>query len=287
VQIRTEAEVIIKAHLQNPPRDRCGMLVLLHGLESSAESGYMRSLAAAALARGYSVCRLNTRTCGGPEQLSRHFYHAGLTSDVLTVLKEFRKSGEPKPWVVGFSLGANVVLKLAGELGQNARDTLSGVAAVSPPLDLEACCRRMPVAARGLYDRRFTFRLKSKYRRFHRLYPERFPLEWVRGVDSVRSFDDRVTSRCFGFDDAMHYYRTQSSGRFVSGIRVPTLVVQAQDDPLIPFEAFRSPGLRENPNLSFVFPDNGGHVAFLAKGMRRFWVDDVVLEWIGSQGSEG
>ncbi len=277
---RTEPDVLVEARLQRPPEAPNRTLLLLHGLESSAESGYMRSLAHAALLEGYLVLRLNTRTCGGTERHSKRFYHAGLTSDVRVVLGELTKAGFPRPWIVGFSLGANVALKLAGEMGESAREIVSGVAAVSPPLDLEACSRRMSVAAWRIYDRRFTRRLKNKYRRFHFLYPERFPLERIRGVSSVLEFDDRITAPAFGFGDAVNYYRTQSCGRFLDGIRVPTFVLHAQDDPLIPFESFRSPVLLENPHIATMFPERGGHVAFLARGAHRFWVDVAVLDWI-------
>jgi uncharacterized protein len=280
---RTEEDVLVEVHAQRPAGTVRRTLVLVHGLESSVESGYMRSMAHAALLEGYAVFRLNLRTCGGTERYSKHFYHAGLTSDLQVVLTEICKSGFPKPWVAGFSLGANVALKLAGEMGQEAGEILSGVAAVSPPLDLEACSRRMSVAAFRLYDVRFTRRLKSKYQRFNFLYPERFPIDRIQGVQSVLEFDNRVTAPYFGFDDALDYYRTQSSRHFLDGIQVPTLVLQAQDDPLIPFETFRSAALRDNPRIETMFPAQGGHVAFLAKGHPRFWADAAVLGWIRRQ----
>ena len=116
---------------------------MVHGLEGSGDAGYIRSLSTAALRVGFAAHRFHMRTCGGTEHLCRTLYHAGLTSDLLAVLREFRKEGREPAFLAGFSLGGNVVLKLAGEMGESVRDYVQGVCSVSAPLDLAACARRI------------------------------------------------------------------------------------------------------------------------------------------------
>jgi predicted alpha/beta-fold hydrolase len=132
----TEPEVQVLVESQQPVGPANGEIVMVHGLEGSGEAGYMQGLSATALQAGFAAHRFNMRTCGGTERLSQTLYHAGLTSDLLAVLHEFRREGRGPAFLVGFSLGGNVVLKLAGELGEDALPLLRGVCAVSTPLDL-------------------------------------------------------------------------------------------------------------------------------------------------------
>ena len=278
---RTEPDVQVMALTQTPAKPR-GELVLLHGLEGSHESGYARSLAHVALAQGYRTHRLNMRGCGGTEGLSQTLYHAGLTSDVRFILEQFRREGRGPVFLAGFSLGGNVVLKLLGELGET--ELVAGAAAISTPLDLEACCRRMMEPQNWLYGNRFVTRLKDRYRERHRLNPEHYRphADRLQALDQVRSvydFDDHITAPYFGFGTASRYYATQSSGAFLAGIRVPTLVVQAQDDPLIPFSVYRAYEWRTP--LQLLAPEHGGHVGFLARRNPRFWVDEAITAFFG------
>ena len=106
------------------------------------------------------------------------------------------------------------------------------------------------------------------------------PKPWPAGTRSLREFDDRYTAPFFGFSDAADYYRTQSACRFLDRIRVPALLVQAKDDPVVPFEVFERPGLLANPHLKLVATEHGGHLGFLARRRPRFWADRLVIEWI-------
>ena len=136
---------------QRPRGQAKGEIVLVHGLEGSADAVYMQSLSAAALRAGFAAHRLNLRTCGGTETLCQTLYHAGLTSDVLAVLRELRREGR-EPAVVGFSLGGNIALKLAGELEDAAPDLIRAVVAASTPLDLAACARRIAEPDNRIYE---------------------------------------------------------------------------------------------------------------------------------------
>src|ERR1039457_2692438 len=140
---QTEPDVQVLVESQRPGGRAAGEIVMVHGLEGSGAAGYMRSLGAAALRAGFAAHRFHMRTCGGTELLCPTLYHAGLTSDLLAVLRQFRGEGRAPAFLVGFSLGGNVVLKLAGEMEESAREYVQGVCSVSAPLDLAACARRI------------------------------------------------------------------------------------------------------------------------------------------------
>lgn len=266
--VATEPEARVLVETQRPAREPRGELVLVHGLEGSSASSYMRSMARAALEAGFVAHRFNLRSCGGTEALAATGYHSGMTCDLLAFLRQL---GRPA-WVVGFSLGGNVALKLAGELGEAARGLVAGVCAVSTPIDLAACAGRLEEPQNRLYHRRFLRKLKRRVRRMGRA--------WPGSARSLRGFDDQFTAPMFGFRDAADYYATQSACRFLDGIRVPALLIQAKDDPVIPREVFERPGLFGNPNLEVVTAEHGGHLGFLARRGPRFWADQVIVEWI-------
>lgn len=275
---QTEHDVKVMAITQSPAEIK-GELIILHGLEGSHESGYMRSLAHLAFEQGYRTHRLNMRGCGGTEQLSQTLYHAGLTSDLHFILKQFEREGRGPVFLAGFSLGGNVVLKLLGELGETK--LVAGAAVVSTPIDLEACCRRMMEPQNWLYGNRFVSRLKQRYQERHRLNPEHYRphqdrLAALHEIRTVMDFDDQITAPYFGFGTASRYYATQSSGSYLARICVPTLVVQAQDDPLIPFSVYQQHPWAQYSQLQLLAPAHGGHVGFLAKANPRFWVDQAI-----------
>jgi uncharacterized protein len=276
----TEPGVQVLVHSQTPSSPPAGELILVHGLEGSSAAGYARSLAQAALEAGYAVHRYNMRSCGGTEHLSgTTLYHSGQTSDLLAVIRQLH--GHSPIFLAGFSLGGNVVLKLVGELGESARDLIAGVAAVSAPIDLATCVRQLDHAANFIYSNRFLSRLKQRVRLKQRLTPGLFPIEKLDRVKSVYQFDDQFTALNFGFGTADNYYATQSSKQFLDQIRIPTLLVQAKDDPLIPFEVYNHPAFSQNPCLRLLAVEHGGHLGFVAKGKPRFWLDQVLVQWIG------
>lgn len=267
-------------HEQRPEGDPKGELVLVHGLEGSSGAGYARSMAQAALEAGFAVHRFNMRSCGGTEDLAPTNYHSGQTSDLLWVMRELsRRNGLPI-FGVGFSLGGNVMLKLAGELGNDAAGLLAGICAVSTPIDLGVCVEQLGRPANFIYQWRFVSRLKQRIRLRHRQAPETYTLEHLPKIRTVWEFDDFYTARLFRFGRASDYYRMQSSSQFLGNIRVPTLVIQAKDDPLIPFRVYRHPAFASNPCLRLLAVEHGGHLGFIARHRPRFWLDQVVLAWV-------
>lgn len=280
VVYETEPGVRIRVDCQRPDGDPRGELILVHGLEGSSKAGYARSMVAAALAAGYATTRMNLRSCGGTEDLALTNYHSGQTSDVLHLIRERKRAGAGPVFLAGFSLGGNVSLKLAGELGESAPELLAGICAVSTPIDLAACANALGRKENLVYDRRFLFALKGKIRRRVRQAPEIYSPEHLKKIRTIYDFDDFYTARMFGFGTAANYYRTQSSNQYLEKIRVPTLLIIAKDDPLVPFTVYDHPAFRSNPNLRLLAVDHGGHLGFIARGRRRFWLDGVVLEWV-------
>jgi predicted alpha/beta-fold hydrolase len=275
----TEPGVQVLVHSQAPVGEPVAQLILVHGLEGSSSAGYARSMAQAALEAGCATHRFNMRSCGGTEHLSgRTLYHSGQTSDLLAVIRQVLRSAPI--FLAGFSLGGNVVLKLAGELGESASELIAGVMATSTPIDLAACVRQLDKRSNLIYARRFVARLKERVRAKERLTPGLFDLTGLHLVRNIYEFDDRFTAQAFDFGSAANYYATQSSNQFLDRIRIPALLVQAKDDPLIPFAVYDHPAFSTNPNLHLLAVEHGGHLGFISKTRPRFWLDQVLVNWV-------
>jgi predicted alpha/beta-fold hydrolase len=271
----------IVVYRHDPAGPSRGDILFVHGLEGSSEAGYIQSFAQVALLNDFTVHRTNLRTCGGTEALCQTMYHSGLTSDTREIASRIRHLSNRPVFLVGFSLGGNVVLKLAGELGTTR--LLSGVCAISTPIDLAACVKALDRPENYLYARRFLDRLRARVRRKSSLSPDRYTLSGLDEVKNIWEFDNRFTAPLFGFGTAAHYYATQSSAKYLEAIRTPTLVIAAQDDPLVPFSIYHHPAFRTNECLTLIAPRHGGHLGFLSRTRPRFWVDTVALDWIQQQ----
>jgi predicted alpha/beta-fold hydrolase len=278
--IETEPGNRVLVISQTPANRPEGQLVMVHGLEGSSESGYKKSMAQHALEAGYAVHRFNMRGCGGTQDIALSSYHAGQTSDLEFFVRMLRRESGLPAFLVGFSLGGNVVLKFAGELGPGAAGLIDGVCAISTPIDLGACVERLAHPENFLYENRFLSRLKQRVRNRARQFPGVGSINGLDRIRTVYEFDDVYTAKFFGFGTADNYYGTQSAKNFLDGIRVPALIVQAKDDPLIPFSVFDHAAFRTNPHLALVATDHGGHLGFLSRTAPRFWLDPLVLGWI-------
>ena len=276
---RTAPDVQVRVQSQLPVGQAKGHVVLIHGLEGSGESGYIKSLSFALLENGYAAHRFHMRTCGGTQHLCQTLYHAGLTSDLHSVLEQFEAEHKTPVVLAGFSLGGNVALKLAGELGDSASRYISAVVATSTPIDLGASALRIGRGDNSIYERRFVKRMVERM-----MSTGRYSIDDLRGIRSIYEIDDLVTAPHFGFGTADNYYFTQSAVRFLDSIRVPTLVIQAKDDTFIPFEIFKHQAFRTNSSLQLLATQYGGHLGFLSKDRPRFWVDVQILEWLNEIG---
>ncbi len=272
---RTEPDVQVLVESQRPSGKAAGELVMVHGLEGDSQAGYMLGLSSAALRAGFAAHRFNLRACGGTQHLCRTLYHGGLTSDLLAVLRQMQAEGRAPVYLAGFSLGGNVVVKLACELGESARGLVHGVCAISASIDLASCARRIAQPDNRLYEMRFVRRMRARL-----LATGRYSRQLLAGLSSVQEIDDRITAPSFGFGTAANYYRTQSAVAYMSSLRAPVLFLQAKDDTFVPYGVFETEAVRRNPWVEVVATEYGGHLGFLGRSPRRFWVDDAVTDWI-------
>ena len=269
------------------PRD-LPVIVIVHGLEGSCDSNYCRGIAAKAWARGFHAIRLNQRNCGGTEQLTPTLYNSGLSGDYRAVLMELMEEGFEQIFFVGYSMGGNLVTKMAGELGEEAPMQLQGVATVCPALDLSRSADALELRENYLYQRHFVKNLMARYGRKADLFPERYRRDGFGPIRTVREFDNEITAPCFGFADAEEYYRAASAKKVIGKVVVPLLVLTAQDDPFVPYELFLRAQVEENPCVRFVAPAHGGHCGFISRfaGAERFWAEERIAEFVEHRSKE-
>jgi uncharacterized protein len=270
-----------ECHWQPVPQ-QCPTVVLVHGLEGSSQSGSMRGIAERAFAAGWNAIRLNQRNCGGTESLTPTLYNSGLSGDYRAVLLELiERDALPEIFFAGYSMGGNLVLKMTGELGPEAPRQLRGVAAVCPCIDLALCADAICLPQNFVYQGHFVRELKRRIRRKAKLFPGKFDLNRLAGVRTVRDFDQAITAAYCGFEGAADYYARSSALRVLGAIRVPTLILTAQDDPVVPFTSFSDPALVNNPNITLIAPSRGGHCAFIEKNgnPERFWGEAKLFEY--------
>ena len=242
----------------------------------------MLGIAEKAWIAGFNVVRLNQRNCGGTERLTQTLYHSGLSGDIRSVIFELiERDRVPEIFAVGFSMGGNLVLKMAGELPHLAPFQIRGFVAVAPALDLAACADALGEPRNFIYQRHFVKGLKRRMRLKTRLFPELFPVDGMRNIRSVREFDQLITARFCGFAGADDYYQRSSAGQLLEQIRRPCLILTAQDDPFVPISSFSNPAIRENPCIELVVAQRGGHCAFISNepGDARFWAENRVVEF--------
>ena len=262
-------------------------LILLHGLEGSSQAHYMAGISDKAWAAGWNVVRLNQRNCGGTERLSRGLYHSGLTHDARFVLHELvERDGIREAAVAGYSLGGNLALKLAAELSEERVPWLKAVCAVSPAMDLTACTAALERRSNVVYQFNFVRNLKARMRRKAAAWPGAFSLEPLRRIWTVRAFDEAYTAPYHGFRDAADYYYRASSLRVIDRVRVPTLIMTAEDDPFVPVAAFRDPAVTGNPNIALVITPHGGHCAYVERGSGDYdgyWAEREIVRFATAQ----
>ncbi|HEY6491463.1 MAG: alpha/beta fold hydrolase [Terracidiphilus sp.] len=256
-------------------------VVLVHGLEGSSSSQYIQGLAARAWSAGCNVVRMNMRNCGGTDELTPALYHSGLSGDVGAVVEHFAfVYGLQRVALIGYSMGGNLVLKLAGEWGN--RFPLKAVATVCPAIDLAAGADALHEPFNRLYERHFLRGLMRRFRRKAELFPGIYETKGLDPVRSIREFDDKIVAKYCGFLNADDYYYRAASARVVDRIAVPTLILTALDDPFIRLLPETRVALGANPSVSFVETKHGGHCAYLCggRGDDIHWAEAAVLRYL-------
>jgi predicted alpha/beta-fold hydrolase len=268
-------------------------LLLVHGLEGSSNSRYMLGISDMACQAGCNVIRMNMRNCGGTESWTPTLYHSGMSSDVEAVLRFFvEREKLQRVAMIGYSMGGNLVLKLAGELREHAPSWLIGAVGVSPAMDLGASADALHEPANRFYEWHFLRNLMSRFQRKAALFPERYAGLPKVPVRSVREFDDKITAPCSGFADADDYYSRASSARVAAAIRIPTLVLHALDDPFIRMLPETRAAILANRAIRLIETDHGGHCAFLSVKSRidgvagsRHWAESTAVRFLLAAGN--
>ena len=281
-QVDPESQLLAHCHWQPGKRKDAPVIVIVHGLEGSSDANYVRGIAEKAFHRGFHVVRMNQRNCGGTEAMTPTLYNSGMSADYRAVLEELSNGdGFEQIFFAGYSMGGNLVTKMAGEFGAAVPKALRGVCSVCPALDLAACADALDLAENYLYQRRFVKGLMSRYARKHKMLPERYPMKGLGPVRTVRQFDGVITAPQFGYRDAQDYYDHVGAKRVAAQIRVPTLMITAQDDPFVPYASFLAAKISENSAIQFVAPRHGGHCGFISKysGSERFWAEQRIVDF--------
>ena len=281
--VAPDTKMLGLCHWQSTP-SRHPVLLLVHGLEGCSESHYMRGIASKAWRAGFNVVRLNQRNCGGTEHATPTFYHGGLSSDLYAAAEELWKTdGCERIWLAGYSMGGNLMLRLAGEVGM-ALPPLQGVIAVCPNIDPAACVSALEQRRNWLYHRYFVTSLRARLRRKAALFPDRFDTAGLAALNNtLRAFDDAYTAPLGGFASAEEYYERTGARHVLGNIAVPTLIITAQDDPFVPYQTFRLPALVQNPWIRFVAPRYGGHCGFFQCPGRQedcFWAENRLIDFL-------
>jgi predicted alpha/beta-fold hydrolase len=261
------------------------VVILVHGLGGCSESSYMLRCSAKLRERGFRVFRMNLRGCGAGIGLARQPLHAGRGEDAAAVLEHVHAHCPHSPiHLVGFSMGANIVLKLAGELGGGAPPHLASVMAVSPPIDLVQCTRSIQRGLNRIYDRRFVRCLVKHTTQRIAAIPDALSRPLTPRPRRLVDFDSVFTAPLSGFADVDDYYTRASSGPVLGRIAVPTLIITAASDPIVPVSAFEAASYSATTQVEIA--PCGGHLGFVAaRGIDpdRRWLDWRVVDWVAAR----
>jgi hypothetical protein len=283
VEVELGVPVLCECHWQEDRRALT--LVVVHGLEGSSESQYMWGIAQRGLAAGMNVVRMNQRNCGGMDHCAPTLYNSSRSGDVAAVARELiERDGVTGLVLVGYSMGGNLVLKLAGEWGSNGPAQFRGVVAVCPAVNLAAGADALHQPANRIYEYYFLVQLFRRFRRKVRLFPETFDASRLRGVRTLREFDDRVTAYYCGFAGADDYYARASANNVIDRIARPTLVIHAANDPFVLILPETREKILSNPNITYEEAPDGGHCAFFGERDRGTasdgrWAESEAVEF--------
>ncbi len=285
--LQISSQILCHCHW-HPLQDRADRptAIVVHGLEGSSSSQYVLGNADKLFHSGANVIRMNMRNCGGTEHLSPTLYHSGLSADVLAALHFFlRRERLRSVSLIGYSMGGNLVLKLAGELGSQAPPELRSVIGVSPAVDLGPSADALHHGFNRVYERRFNRALLQRFRRKVQLFPNLFSLDRAQNIRSLRDFDDRITAFYAGFTGASDYYHRAAAARVLHQIRVATLILHALDDPFVRLTPETRATVAQNPHITLTETAHGGHCAFLARphpptGYDGYWAEHTALRFL-------
>lgn len=259
------------------------LAILVHGLEGSSQSTYIKGMAKQLLADEFDIACMNMRGCSGRPNHQFSSYHSGKTDDLDTVIQHFESSYEVIV-LIGFSLGGNMVLKYAGEQSEQLNSSVKSVVGISVPLDLAGSCDTLSLSHNWIYLNRFLTQLKAKAKRKAKDFPA-FGLDpnKLDHVKDFRDFDDLYTAPAHGFENAADYYAKCSAMQFLNQIQIPALIVNAEDDTFLSESCYPTKS-ELNERITYLTPKYGGHVGFAQDFLMRkpFWSETTVSSFLQS-----
>lgn len=255
--------------------------ILCHGLEGSSGSKYISGTSHILSSNGFDICAMNYRFCSGEINLTPQLYHSGFTIDLNTVIEHLLPQYE-EIYLIGFSLGGNLVLKYVGDQKFNLSSKIQAACAVSVPMNLYSSSIKMLRFQNVLYTKRFLKTLFEKLRLKHQQFPGNFDLQHIPKVKNVLDFDEYYTGPLNGFSGAVDYYTQCSSKQFLENIEVPTLIINALDDPFLAEDCFPSSKEINNEQLTLSYPKYGGHVGFFQNSM-YCWEEEQISQFLLNQ----
>lgn len=282
IEVEPGVQVLCHCHWQKD-RQNALTVIIVHGLEGSSESQYMLGIAAKGTTVGMNVIRMNQRNCGGTDALSPTLYHSGRSQDIAAVAQNLMDQDQISRFALaGFSMGGNLVLKLAGEWGKEAPPQFCAVVAVCPSINLAASADALHLPANRLYEFYFMWQLRRRLRMKAHLFPEAFDTSRLHGVTTLRDFDDKITAYYCGFAGASDYYDRSAAANVVDRIAVPTLILHAANDPFIRILPETRQKILSNLNIAFIETEDGGHCSFIAEadGDDGRWAERQVVEFL-------
>lgn len=263
-------------------QNSANLVILSHGLEGSSDRAYVKGMAKVCVKKGFDVLAWNYRGCSGHMNRQLRFYHSGATDDLATVISHANKTGRYNEInLVGFSLGGNLTLKYLGEIGEQA-GVIKKAVTFSVPLNLHTSCLQISKSKNWIYTQRFLRNLRKKVMMKSKTHKE-LDIKAFARIKTLMDFDDIFTGPLHGFKNAVDYYEQCSSIHFIRKIKVPTLIVNAQNDPMLSPECYPTEASINNRNIQFEKPTRGGHVGFTQFNRNGlYWSEERAIAFLES-----
>ena len=255
-------------------------VVLIHGLCGSDKSSYLIRMSKKLRKKNIKSIRVNLRGCGTGKGLAKKIYHCGQSMDILEVLKSIKQDEPQSPiTLIGFSLGGNIALKLAGELKDQAKNYIDQVIAINPPIDLYRSILLFSTPQNKFYEKYFLKLLKKDFYYRQKIFQDIASIYFPEDM-CFMDFDELYTAPVFGFNNAIDYYEKCSAKKFIPYIKVKCNILYSKDDPLICKNVFED--IHTNENTTIFFTNNGGHIGYISKPTLKgiHWLDNILLSWI-------
>lgn len=267
----------------NSKKQSSKLVILSHGLEGDSGRQYITGMVRLLMENGFDSLAWNYRGCSEEMNLQPRFYHSGETNDLDFVVNKAISKNYQEIYLMGYSLGGNVTLKYLGEKGKSINSIIKKAVVFSVPMDLAACSKNIEKVENLPYNLRFLKSLRRKIEAKSHKYPDVIKTEPFKKIKNVWDFDDHYTSKIHGFESAQDYYTRSSSKYFVKNIAIPTLIVNAKNDPLVPYQSLPIAEIEQLPNVTLELTEEGGHCGFRQTSLptnEAYWSEIRALEFL-------